>query len=121
MLAHRFMWMLVSGAIMGKHVLHRCDNPSCVNPFHLFLGDQIINNADCVSKGRARKASGETCHFAKLTADDVHAIRAVYAANLMSRGYLKTGIRTELATRFGVSECTITHIGRGKRTWKHLK
>lgn len=52
---HRVAWEYAYGAILeGKHVLHRCDNPSCVNPEHLFLGDNNENIRDMCSKGRSR-------------------------------------------------------------------
>jgi hypothetical protein len=53
-LAHRYSWMLANGPIpAGLHVLHRCDNPPCVRPGHLFLGTDADNNADMRRKGRA--------------------------------------------------------------------
>jgi hypothetical protein len=52
--AHRFSWEWHNGAIpMGVFVLHKCDNPACVNPDHLKLGDAMDNNHDSISKGRA--------------------------------------------------------------------
>lgn len=53
--AHRFAWTIYRGNIpKGMHVLHHCDNPRCVNPSHLFIGDQAANMRDKALKGRQR-------------------------------------------------------------------
>jgi hypothetical protein len=53
-LAHRFMWQLLHGPIpQGLCILHRCDNPTCVNPRHLFIGTKKDNTQDAVKKCRA--------------------------------------------------------------------
>ncbi len=52
-LAHRAMWELFEGEIpKGLNVLHICDNPSCINTYHLFLGTHADNVFDCIHKGR---------------------------------------------------------------------
>lgn len=61
--AHRVAFLLTAG-LWPEGVLHRCDNPPCVNPGHLFPGDQSINMIDCTRKGRLRprgRAYSEAC------------------------------------------------------------
>lgn len=59
-LAHRASWFLHRGVIPdGMDVCHRCDNPSCVNAEHLFLGTQLDNTVDAARKGRL--ATGRQC------------------------------------------------------------
>lgn len=51
--AHRAAWVLTCGPVPdGMVVCHRCDNPGCCNPAHLFVGTQLDNIADMVAKGR---------------------------------------------------------------------
>lgn len=105
--AHRLAYESAHGPIPhGLCVLHRCDNPPCVNPAHLFLGTRGDNNRDAASKGRTR--SGSQHPGAKLTEDDVRAIRARSAAGELG---------TELARAFGVTPQLISYIIRG-RIWK---
>lgn len=69
--AHRVSWAMTHGGdIPAMWVLHRCDNPPCVNPAHLFLGDATDNNRDRHSKGRTRGwagLSGTQHHAFKVT------------------------------------------------------
>jgi hypothetical protein len=75
--AHRYSWGIHHGGVgNGAMVLHRCDNPSCVNPAHLFVGDAQVNSRDMVNKGRA--PDGERQWMCKLTVAQVAEIRARY-------------------------------------------
>lgn len=74
--APRVAWELTRGEIpSGLHVLHTCDNRSCVNPAHLFLGTNYDNVLDKMSKGRHVAHKGELCGASKLTLEQVRYIR----------------------------------------------
>ncbi|MFQ5915553.1 MAG: HNH endonuclease [Nitrospinota bacterium] len=108
--AHRVAWELTYGPILpGTCVLHTCDNPSCVNPVHLFLGTQLDNVLDRVKKGRS--ANGERHSQAKLTASKVIEIRKLHNEQLLSYA--------TLSMKYGVSEHAIKKIVLRQR-WKHL-
>jgi len=105
--AHRIAWELYKGEIPeGECVLHRCDNPPCVNVNHLFLGTQSDNMKDAGRKGRMRK--GSIHHNAKLSDADVVAIRA------------STGLQKDIATQFGISRSNVSIIRSGKG-WRHVE
>jgi hypothetical protein len=110
--AHTVAWSLTYGEpIRAGHVVcHRCDNPPCVNPAHLFLGTPSDNAYDSVAKGRANRARGVDHPSARLTEADIRYIRE--ATNY--RGLLR-----DLAADFGVSRTTIAKIRRGEY-WRHV-
>lgn len=89
------------------YVLHRCDNPPCVNPAHLFLGDHQANMTDKKTKNRAsRPPRGEANWNAKLTEQGVRAILVD-----LDRGVARPAI----ADKYNVSVATIAHIATGRR------
>lgn len=107
--AHRASWELVKGVIpAGLNVLHRCDNPPCVRPDHLFLGTLSDNMQDCAKKGRVKGGArkGEKHHKAKLTEAQVTEIRASADES-----------DTALALRYSVSRGLIWFI-RTNKVWK---
>jgi hypothetical protein len=92
------------------HVCHTCDNPGCVNPWHLFLGTDKDNALDKIQKGRQPR--GEDSPRSKLTEDQVREI--------LSLKTNERGLATRVANTFGVSRRTVGFIWSGA-TWKHLR
>ena len=111
--AHRFAWEITYGPVpAGRMVLHRCiATPACVRPSHLYLGDQIANMADRTRDGRGYVMRGEAHPMAKLTAEQVRAIREDYASGRADQG--------TLAAAYGVTRSVISHIVT-RRSWRHL-
>lgn len=113
------MYQLTFGRIpRGFYVLHHCDNPSCVNPKHLFLGTQTDNMQDMMSKGRKTYVFGEANGAAKLTKEQALSIRSRYRRCLGGRGF-HAGSAQVLSREYQVTPATILNIVRGKN-WKHL-
>jgi HNH endonuclease len=100
--SHRYSWIIHFGPIPDNlHVLHRCDNPPCVNPHHLFLGTQEDNMKDMGAKGR----SG----VRKITEED-----ALYIINSKEPN-------KDLALRFGLNRSYVWALkSRKESSWKHL-
>jgi hypothetical protein len=108
--AHRWSYAETVGPIPdGMHVCHRCDNPPCVNPQHLFVGTLADNMRDMVEKGRSLK--GERHNLAQLTEAQVLAIRQAWADGGETQ--------TQIAERFNTNKANVSQIVRGKK-WKHL-
>lgn len=106
-LVHRLVFLLCYGNLpSGFDVLHKCDNPPCCNPDHLFLGNELDNYRDAKSKDRHTR--GERQGNSKLTDNIVRAIR---------RSSLHPDI---LAAKFRVAPITIRHVKCG-RSWQHVR
>ena len=106
--AHRFMWQYKFGpASADMHVCHKCDNRRCVNPDHLFLGTAKDNMHDMITKGRKIVARGEGSGAAKLTAEQVVAIRD------------DARPQARIAAEYGISQTNVSLIKRGK-AWKSV-
>jgi hypothetical protein len=98
--SHRIAWRLANNAAIpkGMKVLHRCDNRTCINPDHLFLGTQAENMTDMILKGR---------NYSKITPDQVRQI-------------MKTsGTNAEIGRKFGLATSGIWRIKNG-RGWRHI-
>jgi hypothetical protein len=101
MWAHRAAyWVLVGEIPEGAHVLHKCDVPACINPDHLYLGDQAQNSRDAVERERFNK---------KLNWAKVREIRALLDEGVLSK--------RAIGRLFGVSGVMIGYIARGEQ-WK---
>lgn len=109
--AHKLSWIESNGPIPnGMWVLHRCDNPACIQPSHLFLGTAKDNFDDMHCKGRYTPPRGEKQPNAKLNADKVLSLRKLYAKGMQFR---------QMAKAFGINEATIKDCVRGE-TWSHI-
>ncbi len=109
--AHRAAWEDTCGAIpKGMHVLHKCDNRSCVNPNHLFLGTHRDNMKDMVEKGRNFIAAGTLNGNSKHTLEQIRQIM-----HLLLVGNLT---QTEIEKMFGIEQCQVSAIKLG-RAWAH--
>lgn len=107
---HRLAYTLSVGPIPpGMCVCHRCDNPRCIRPDHLFLGTDADNTRDKVMKGR--QSRGESHGTAVLRSADVQAIRGEVARGRSQRA---------VAKQFGVGQMQVSRIVRGQR-WGHLE
>jgi len=106
--AHRVSWIIHNGPIQDDklRVCHKCDNPPCVRPDHLFLGTDKDNSRDCIDKGRRLHLIGENATNVKLTDQEVEKIRNMYLT--------KQYTQRELGSLFGVSQSQIYMIVNNK-------
>jgi len=108
-LVHRFIYQYIYGDIPEDKpwILHRCDNPKCCNPTHLYAGTPQNNTNDMMKRNRNYSRIGEKNGRVKLTEKQVMAIRT------------SDDIQMVLAKRFNVSQITISNI-KTRKTWKHI-
>lgn len=100
---HRLSWFITNGRPdPGVFICHKCDNPPCVNPHHLFAGNNLINMRDAQRKGRQAK---------KLTVDSVIEMRRKYSDG--------EATQEQLAEEFGVTQSTVWAIIY-RRAWAHV-
>lgn len=105
---HRASWLIFRGPLTSEeHVLHRCDVRNCVNPDHLFLGDQHTNVLDMHRKGRAAPKKGSLHGRAKVTEEQAIAIRADNRS------------QSVIAQAYGIGQSSVSRIKRGEN-WTHV-
>lgn len=115
-MAHRYSYLIHKGQFdKTKCVLHKCDNPPCCNPDHLFLGTRADNRKDCIAKGRAVYLKGVNHGSHKLNPRQVSEIRASY-------GWRGIGGMSApaLAKKYGITTSGIWHVLLGK-VWKEIQ
>ena len=109
--AHRLMAHICIKALMSETelVAHRCDNPRCINPHHLFITTALGNMQDRDAKGRGNR--GSKCKLSKLKEADIKIIRMLYENG---NSYSKIAARYPMVTT-GCIQAILT-----RRTWKHV-
>ena len=115
---HRLAWIVHGGSLLpGECVLHTCDNPPCINPIHLRVGDHRDNAKDMADRGRqvfqkdvTRAARGERHGLSKMSKPAVRKMRARYTQGESQR---------DLADFFGISQASVWAIVN-RKTWRHV-
>jgi hypothetical protein len=106
MIASRASFRFYKGTIPeGGIILHSCDNPACVNPDHLRVGDYVENQHDAVARGRHARLSGERVGTSKLSPAQVAEMRA--------RSTGAYGEQAAFAQEYGVCQQLVSRILRG--------
>ena len=116
--AHRLMYELKHGPVPeGLFVCHWCDNPSCVNPNHLFVGTTGDNNRDAKSKGRSNftglKKPGVTHHNARLNDDIIRDILTQCAIG-------PRGTQHRMALKYEITDANVCLIVK-RKAWTHVE
>ncbi|PXX41126.1 MULTISPECIES: HNH endonuclease [Burkholderia] len=113
--AHRVVYELATGVSPGDlHVLHKCDNPKCINPNHLEIGTRSDNMLDCAIKGRwhteARTSAMRVSRAKKLSPSYVMAIR--------TKEQNGESVKS-IAKEFGI-DCSMVRMIANLKTWVDL-
>ena len=107
----RYLWEQSNGPIPdGLYVLHKCDNPLCVNIQHMFLGTQQDNMTDMINKHRQYRPIGEIHYRTNLTTLDIILIRYLHSCGITYE---------KLARSYNMSCSAISAISLGRR-WSHV-
>jgi hypothetical protein len=110
--AHRMSYEIETGEnICGLMLCHKCDNPGCIEPTHLFPGTQALNMADCAIKGRTARNFGSKSGKAKLTEEKAIAI-------CIARNAGESAV--DIGKRFNIDASVVSRIARGK-AWPHIR
>lgn len=108
-MAHRLSWLIHFGEVPPKQfVLHHCDNPKCVNPNHLYLGNNADNMRDAANRNRI--CNGTRHSFAKLNPAKVRRIRKLFSKGKNCH---------QIAKSLGVASATIQQVIEGQ-TWRRV-
>jgi len=110
--AHRVAASVWLGFDLGSPlcVLHKCDNPCCINPDHLFIGTRADNNNDCITKGRSADTRGENHGGSRLTVHEVGAIRRLCVGGVPQK---------TVAREYGIDPSQVSNIVLHK-AWRHI-
>lgn len=124
MRAHRFIWEKTFGQIPnGLCVCHKCDNPSCVNPIHLFLGTHQDNRDDCCAKGRQASGdrSGLRLHPERAPRGERNANSKIKAADVIEirKQFSEGNTQQSIADRFGITQTNVSQIVL-LNSWRHI-
>ena len=113
--AHRAMWEMCKGRIpKGLFVCHKCDNPPCIRPLHLFLGTAKDNAQDRDRKGRGgyKAFPGESHWKARLNVHKVRRIRRLWLSRRVTQ--------VEIGKQYDIGSDVISDLVNG-RAWTHVK
>ena len=108
-LAHRASWIIHNNSVPKFLILHKCDNPICTNPSHLFEGTDLDNSNDKCLKNRQTR--GEEVFSSKLSELQIFQVRADYATGKFTQ--------RELGKKYGLNHCNICSI-LNRKTWSHV-